>query len=72
MPAPLPAEKALKKNTKKATDTKGKSVQIAKVEEPLDPIAEKLRSKGGYKNCTHPSGPVSGTRDSIPISGIQE
>ncbi|KAK4758401.1 hypothetical protein SAY87_019702 [Trapa incisa] len=44
-PPPPPAEKALKKNAKKATDTKGKPVQVAKVEEPLDPIAEKLRQQ---------------------------
>ncbi|CAH9082480.1 unnamed protein product [Cuscuta europaea] len=46
-PAPqpvAPAEKASKKSAAKATEAKGKAVKIAQ-EEPLDPVAEKLRQQ---------------------------
>lgn len=39
-----PAEKAPKKPTVKATEKKGKTV-VAVKEEPLDPVAEKLRQQ---------------------------
>lgn len=39
-----PAEKPSKKTAAKANDKKGKSVEIVK-EEPLDPVAEKLRQQ---------------------------
>lgn len=41
---PPPAQKAPKKTAAKVADTKGKAVQVAK-EEPLDPVAEKLRQQ---------------------------
>ncbi|KAK4795090.1 hypothetical protein SAY86_013084 [Trapa natans] len=43
-PPPPPAEKAPKKTAVKASDTKVKTVQVSK-EEPLDPVAEKLRQQ---------------------------
>lgn len=39
-----PAEKPSKKTSAKANDKKGKGVEIVK-EEPLDPVAEKLRQQ---------------------------
>ncbi|KAE8725860.1 hypothetical protein F3Y22_tig00008013pilonHSYRG00099 [Hibiscus syriacus] len=39
-----PEEKAPKKHASKATEKKGKAVEIAK-KEPLDPVAEKLRQQ---------------------------
>uniref|UniRef100_A0A2N9EQ72 Eukaryotic translation initiation factor 3 subunit J n=1 Tax=Fagus sylvatica TaxID=28930 RepID=A0A2N9EQ72_FAGSY len=39
-----PVEKALKKPTVKATEKKGKTVEVV-LEEPLDPVAEKLRQQ---------------------------
>ncbi|XP_065629312.1 uncharacterized protein LOC111996129 isoform X2 [Quercus suber] len=41
-----PVEKAPKKPTVKATEKKGKTVGVAQ-EEPLDPVAEKLRKQSG-------------------------
>ncbi|KAK4751916.1 hypothetical protein SAY87_020714 [Trapa incisa] len=41
---PPPAAKAPKKTAAKAADTKGKAVLVTK-EEPLDPVAEKLRQQ---------------------------
>lgn len=41
---PPPAEKAPKKTAAKAAVTKGKAVQVEK-QEPLDPVAEKLRQQ---------------------------
>ncbi|XP_019169628.1 PREDICTED: eukaryotic translation initiation factor 3 subunit J-like [Ipomoea nil] len=60
-PAPKPeppVEKAPKKAAAKATETKGKVVKVApKEEEPLDPVAEKLRQQrlveeADYKSTT--------------------
>lgn len=42
---PPPAEKAPKKTAAKAADTKGKAAQVAKKEEPLDAVAEKLHQQ---------------------------
>ncbi|CAI8619804.1 unnamed protein product [Vicia faba] len=45
-PAVKTTEKAPKKSSEKATDKKGKEVEVEPVkEEPLDPLAEKLRQK---------------------------
>ena len=44
-PAPAPpAEKVPKKTSAKASEKKGKTVEVAK-EVPLDPLAEKLRQE---------------------------
>ncbi|XP_019267449.1 PREDICTED: eukaryotic translation initiation factor 3 subunit J-A-like isoform X1 [Nicotiana attenuata] len=48
VPAPKPeppAEKAPKKSAAKATEKKGKEAEIHTKEEPLDPVAEKLRQQ---------------------------
>ncbi|TYJ15445.1 hypothetical protein E1A91_A10G184400v1 [Gossypium mustelinum] len=42
--AKAPEEKAPKKPASKATEKKGKSIEVAK-QEPLDPVAEKLRQQ---------------------------
>ncbi|KAG8480882.1 hypothetical protein CXB51_025571 [Gossypium anomalum] len=42
-------EKAPKKPASKATEKKGKSIEVAK-QEPLDPVAEKLRNKGEFNS----------------------
>lgn len=42
--AKAPEEKAPKKAASKATEKKGKTVEVA-IEEPLDPVAEKLRQQ---------------------------
>ena len=39
-----PEEKAPKKPASKATEKKGKTIEVTK-EEPLDPVAEKLRQQ---------------------------
>ncbi|KAH0697169.1 hypothetical protein KY289_014651 [Solanum tuberosum] len=47
-PAPIPeppAEKAPKKSAAKAGEKKGKEVEVHTNEEPLDPVAEKLRQQ---------------------------
>ncbi|KAK4361048.1 hypothetical protein RND71_020000 [Anisodus tanguticus] len=47
-PAPKPeppAEKAPKKSAAKASEKKGKEVEVHTKEEPLDPVAEKLRQQ---------------------------
>nr|KJB28682.1 hypothetical protein B456_005G062400 [Gossypium raimondii]KJB28683.1 hypothetical protein B456_005G062400 [Gossypium raimondii]KJB28684.1 hypothetical protein B456_005G062400 [Gossypium raimondii] len=54
--AKAPEEKAPKKAASKATEKKGKAVEVAK-EEPLDPVAEKLRQQrlveeADYKSTT--------------------
>lgn len=43
-PAVKPSEKAPKKSSEKAAEKKGKNVEPVK-EEPLDPVAEKLRQQ---------------------------
>ena len=42
--AKAPEEKAPKKPASKATEKKGKTIEVTK-EEPLDPVAEKLRQQ---------------------------
>ena len=42
--AKAPEEKAPKKTASKATEKKGKTIEVAK-QEPLDPVAEKLRQQ---------------------------
>ncbi|KAI8534901.1 hypothetical protein RHMOL_Rhmol10G0132700 [Rhododendron molle] len=45
-PAPEPpAEKTPKKTSAKASEKKGKYVEVVEKEEPLDPVAEKLRQE---------------------------
>ncbi|XP_058187605.1 uncharacterized protein LOC131304397 [Rhododendron vialii] len=45
-PAPEPpAEKTPKKTSAKASEKKGKHVEVVEKEEPLDPVAEKLRQE---------------------------
>lgn len=66
-----PAEKPSKKTAAKANDKKGKSVEIVK-EEPLDPVAEKLRQQrlveeADFKNTTELFGKPGGSDKSVDI-----
>ncbi|KAK1393151.1 Eukaryotic translation initiation factor 3 subunit J [Heracleum sosnowskyi] len=66
-----PAEKPSKKTAAKANDKKGKTVEIVK-EEPLDPVAEKLRQQrlveeADFKNTTELFGKPGGSDKSLDI-----
>uniref|UniRef100_A0A161WQF5 Eukaryotic translation initiation factor 3 subunit J n=1 Tax=Daucus carota subsp. sativus TaxID=79200 RepID=A0A161WQF5_DAUCS len=75
-PAPVPvaeppAEKPSKKTSAKANDKKGKGVEIVK-EEPLDPVAEKLRQQrlveeADYRNTAELFGKSGGDDKSLEI-----